>query len=759
MGDFNDMSVKDICESCKLKQIVKVPTRKDATLDLIMINSGNDMYRDPITLPSISSSDHLCVLLKPKEIVKTKIRKEKNFIRKFKRSAIDFFGSWITWFDWSELIKLKDVNDKVAYFAAITWIMVEKYFPLTPVTITNTDKDWVTPNIKKLIAQRQKAHKLNNYELRNSLAKKIRIEIRRAKVRYHKKKKESILSSNSKEWYRHINNIIGNKKNSMNLTNIPELTDKTTEEQVSIVNAHFSNICQKYPPFENKTKLEKQPNDKDLVGFTELETYRFLKKFCKKSLGPEDLPRKLLEEFAPEFAFPFCVIVNCAIKSGVFPVAYKKAEITPIPKVNPPRALSDLRPISKTPIGGKIIEKAIMNELEKDIKGKLDLDQYGNTKGSSTTHYLIKLTDEAYRSTDIGEATTAVTIDYSKAFDYVDHSILIEKLVLLGVRAEVINLIISFLSDRSHNTKMKGKLSEFADISCGVPQGTVSGPKLFVILINSAKCSFVKNYKFVDDKSLAHSYSGNPSSVLQQALDIESMETKKDKMIINEQKCNVIHFNFSRKNIVPQNLKLNGNLIKTVSSIKLLGVMITDDLKWEENTTLICSKVNKKLYIISKLKSFGLQTDELMTFWKVVLRPITEYAAPLWHSGLTDADDKRIEKLQKKILGMILGTKYIDNKRYYKILGEPVSYNLALQEYGLTTLHQRREVLTQKFALDIAKNDMHKDIFDFIQVKNMTTRNPSVIYEKFCYTHRYYNSSVPYMSRVLNGVYLTEKKE
>ena len=70
-----------------------------------------------------------------------------------------------------------------------------------------------------------------------------------------------------------------------------------------------------------------------------------------------------------------------------------------------------------------------MNELEKDIRGKLDLDQYGNIKGSSTTHYLIKLTDEAYRSTDIGEATTAVTIDYSKAFDYVDHSILIEILV------------------------------------------------------------------------------------------------------------------------------------------------------------------------------------------------------------------------------------------------------------------------------------------------------------------------------------------
>ena len=476
-------------------------------------------------------------------------------------------------------------------------------------------------------------------------------------------------------------------------------------------------------------------------------------------MGPKDFPRKLMEEFAPEFAFPVCDIVNCAIKSGIFPDAYKMAEIIPIPKVNPPRALSDLRPISKTPIIGKIIEKVMMSELEKDVKGKLDLDQYGNTKGSSTTHYLVKLTDEAYKSTDIGEATTAVTIDYSKAFDFVDHSILIEKLVLLGVRAEVINLIISFLSDRSHNTKIKGKLSKFADITCGVPQGTVSGPRLFVILINGAKCGLVKNYKFVDDKTLSHSYSGNPSTILQQALDIETVETEKDKMIINELKCNVIHFNFSGKNFVPQNLKLNGNLIKTVTSIKLLGVIITDDLKWEENTTLICSKVNRKLYIISKLKSFGLQIEELITFWKVVLRPITEYAAPLWHSGLTEVDKNRIEKLQKKVLGMVLGTKYIDNKRYYKICGDPVSYKFALQKYGLTPLHQRREVLTQKFALETAKNINHKDMFDFIQAKNMTTRNPSVIYEKFCNTERYYNSSVPYMSQVLNGVYLTEKRE
>ena len=134
-------------------------------------------------------------------------------------------------------------------------------------------------------------------------------------------------------------------------------------------------------PMKQGKKTGKQPNDKDLCGITELESYRYLRKYIKKSLGPKDFPRKLMEEFAPEFAFPVCDIVNCAIKSGIFPDAYKMAEIIPIPKVNPPRALSDLRPISKTPIIGKIIEKVMMSELEKDVKGKLDLDQYGNTKG------------------------------------------------------------------------------------------------------------------------------------------------------------------------------------------------------------------------------------------------------------------------------------------------------------------------------------------------------------------------------------------
>ena len=143
----------------------------------------------------------------------------------------------------------------------------------------------------------------------------------------------------------------------------------------------------------------------------------------------------------------------------------------------------------------------IISEIEHDTKESLnDPTQYGNCKGSSTTHYLIKLTNEAFKSTDKGLATTAITIDYSKAFDLVDHTTLINKLVELGVRKKVIKIIISFLRNRKHYTKINGVKSNLIDITCGVPQGTISGPKLFTILIKGVICTMVSNYKFVDDK-------------------------------------------------------------------------------------------------------------------------------------------------------------------------------------------------------------------------------------------------------------------
>ena len=129
MGDLNDLRIEEICDTCKLNQIVKVPTRNNAILDKILTNTDNEFYNEPISLTRIGGGDHFSVLYKP--LVQKKvnaIKKEKITIRKFKQSAIIEFGAWLVKFNWSVLLNLTDVNLKTEYFMSIMWNMINELF-------------------------------------------------------------------------------------------------------------------------------------------------------------------------------------------------------------------------------------------------------------------------------------------------------------------------------------------------------------------------------------------------------------------------------------------------------------------------------------------------------------------------------------------------------------------------------------------------------------------------------------------------------
>ncbi len=110
------------------------------------------------------------------------------------------FWSWLTKFDWCVLFNIIDVNLKIAYFFEIMWLMIDKFFPLVKVVATQNDKEWITPKIKSLIADRQKAHKSRSYSTRDQLAKKIKLEIKKAKRKYNELKAKSFANGNTKEW-------------------------------------------------------------------------------------------------------------------------------------------------------------------------------------------------------------------------------------------------------------------------------------------------------------------------------------------------------------------------------------------------------------------------------------------------------------------------------------------------------------------------------------------------------------------------------
>ena len=144
--------------------------------------------------------------------------------------------------------------------------MIDKYFPAQKITISSSDREWMTIKIKDLIRQRQKAHKAKKFELREILRKKVRQEIREAKKNYNEKKAHLFHASNPHEWYRHINKIMGNKSKNLNFANIPELASKAIDVQIKIVNDHFANIFKLYPALNSNIPLNKSPNEKNLTN-------------------------------------------------------------------------------------------------------------------------------------------------------------------------------------------------------------------------------------------------------------------------------------------------------------------------------------------------------------------------------------------------------------------------------------------------------------------------------------------------------------
>ena len=150
------------------------------------------------------------------------------------------FGNWITHFNWCEQFQMCDVNEKEAYCYDTVWRNIEKYFPLVKVNVSNTDKEWITSELKDLFSKRQRAHKEGNFVLRDCLAKKIKYKSKEAKVNYNAKKANLFTKANSKDWYRHVNNIIRNgERNTINLSNIPELAYKSSKETTKVIKLSF----------------------------------------------------------------------------------------------------------------------------------------------------------------------------------------------------------------------------------------------------------------------------------------------------------------------------------------------------------------------------------------------------------------------------------------------------------------------------------------------------------------------------------------
>ena len=221
-------------------------------------------------------------------------------------------------------------------------------------------------------------------------------------------------------------------------------------------------------------------------------------------------------------------------------------------------------------------------------------------------HALISMIHSWAKSTDGNGSTTRVVLfDFRKAFDLIDLHVLARKLSSYDIPRSILCWIIDFLMDRKQRVKLsRDCFSEWEAVPAGVPQGTKLGPWLFLSMINDLSVADTTLWKYVDDTTLAESVSKNEISSMQSRVDELVRQSEADGFQLNESKCKELRMSFSRSGSTVDHITINCNdmQIEVVSSAKLLGVVVSDNLRWNAHVESICKKAATRLYFLKQLK-------------------------------------------------------------------------------------------------------------------------------------------------------------
>uniref|UniRef100_A0A3Q3QIR5 Reverse transcriptase domain-containing protein n=1 Tax=Monopterus albus TaxID=43700 RepID=A0A3Q3QIR5_MONAL len=427
----------------------------------------------------------------------------------------------------------------------------------------------------------------------------------------------------------------------------------------------YTNICDNEVSYGTIVNfIEKNQHSMFLKPIEEKEVRYIINKCDKSSTDSDGINMTIIKSVIEGCSRPLTYIFNLSFQKGKFPNCMKTAKVIPLYKCGDRHNITNYRPISLLSQFSKILEKLFNARLDKflDKHKILTEKQYGFRSNRSTVLAITEFVEGVTSAWDNKKHTLGIFIDFQKAFDTINFEILLDKLERYGIRGLVLKWIKSYLSNRRQFVSLGGHQSDFLDIVCGVPQGSVLGPKLFILYINDiCYVSELLNFVlFADDTTVWAS-----GEDLQQLLGLITLELDKvkkwcdrNKLSLNLKKTKFILFGYGRLNHQIQ-VRVGDANIGRVYETKFLGINIDDKICWKPHIKYIHNKLAKSISILARVKNI-VDWKSLHILYCSMFVPYLDYCVECWGNTYKSALWP-LFILQKRAIRIVHGLGYRDH--------------------------------------------------------------------------------------------------
>ena len=664
-------------------------TRSTATLlDNIIVGKNFQMSMDPSIILSDISDHYPCLLTIHDETIFNKQAKRIQ-TRRLDPSKMDTITEKLSIVDWEHELHNLEVDIQYNLFHSKLLSILDEVAPYQTVTIP-FDKiirdPWLTPGLMKCFTKQRTLYKSSlrkqtsdiEIERYKSYRNKLKEIVRRAKEQHYRTKCQEFRQNTNRLW-KLVNKLTHKTNDKTNIIEYLKLENQDIYEDQTIAEEfakHFSNVGNTYakkipsPQLSIKHYLDQIPNN-DYTIFMRptsvMEIARIIQQLPNKhSSGYDNLSNILLKQLSASIQSPLELIFKNSIKTGKFPEGMKQAIVVPLYKAKDKYNVTNYRPISLLATISKVLEKIVYARIYKFLTDTEQIypGQYGFRTGHSCQNAISELVGTIQKNLEENRSSIGVFIDLSKAFDTLNHKILLSKLEKYGIRGITLEWFSSYLDGRSMRTKIKTSkcqnvLSSSYDLEYGTPQGSCLGPLLFLVFINDLPLSLIhgSSLLFADDTTLLHSHRN--ISYLKWTVEDDMLRLfdwfKANQLTLNLDKTVCLLFS-NQKDPEVITINIGSSILTSSDYVKFLGVWIDRQLNWNKHISILLVKLKQNIHLLSTCKKFLLKNTLKLIYYAHLFSHLT-YGILVWGNMVCRSTLDKLQKTIDKCFTIITGQK------------------------------------------------------------------------------------------------------